>query len=409
MQSVQPKKSHSLSSRSIISNLLLVVASAGLVVWSGQLIKTRVTSVISRDAIINGVLIDLKTPAPGIVDQLSLKTGDIVTESLAIATLKNERVSKLSSQEIISKINEHQAEIEAETAKLNRLKTLLESVKLERQNQLHLATQHAQESVEQVASDLKAAQAKLHLAQLDYKRTNLLAEEGALPRAVLDKATLEMREQQAIVESLEAKLAASKTNQNATKLDLSLNLSRSGYDPTIRQQEIQMDIDEQKYKIKTLQKMLNSARSELVQAQADLGRQVKVAVNSPTQGVIWRLVAQKGKYLEEGEIIGQVLDCKRRWVDVYVDEQAVRSLQPGTPASVELYGSTSAKLEGRVSLVRSGVGRLAAGEDVAIPVSPNLPRNTQVRVELDPNANKGSANLFCYVGYTGRVTFQVKD
>ncbi len=408
MQSVQPEKPHSFSSRSLVSNLLLVVTSAGLIVWSGQLIKTRVTSVISRDAVINGVLIDLKTPAPGIVEQLSLKTGDIVSTSQTIATLKNDRVSKLNSQEILSKINETQAEIEAEIAKLNRLTTLLQTVKLDRENQLQLATKRSQQSVEQVASDLKAERAKLHLAELDYKRTQMLASEGALPSAVLDKVTLGMHEQQAIVESLEAKLAASKTEQNATKLDLSLSQSRSGYDPSIRQQEIQMEIDEQKYKIKTLKQTFNSARGELAQAQADIGRQLKVTVKAPTQGVIWRSFAQKGKYLEEGEILGQVLDCKRRWVDVYVDEQAVRSLQPGTIANIELYGATSQILQGRVSLVRSGIGRLAAGEDVAIPVSPNLPRNTQVRVELNSDASKEGANLFCYVGYTGKVTFQVK-
>jgi multidrug resistance efflux pump len=408
MQSTQPEKSYTFSSRSLISNSVLIVASASLVIWSGQLIKTRVTSVISRDAIINGVLVDLKTPAPGIVEQLSLKTGDIVSYNQVIATLKNDRVSKLDSQEIITKISEQLAEIEAETAKLNRLTVLLQTVKLDKKNQLQLSTQRAQESVEEVASDLKASQAKLRLAQLDYQRTQLLASEGALPKAVLDKATLEMREQQAVVESLESKLAASKTEHNATKLDLSLNQSRSGFDPNIRQQEIQMEIDEQKYKIKTLQATLNSTRAELAQAQADIGRQQQVTVKAPTQGIIWRQVAQKGKYLEEGEILGQVLDCKRRWVDVYVDEQAVRSLQTGAIANIELYGSSSQVLQGRVSLVRSGVGRLAAGEDVAIPVSPNLPRNTQVRVELNPNTSKGGANSFCYVGYTGKVTFQVR-
>jgi len=93
---------------------------------------------------------------------------------------------------------------------------------------------------------------------------------------------------------------------------------------------------------------------------------------------------------------------------VFVDEQAVRSLQPGTPASIELYGSNAQVLQGKVSLVRSGIGRLAAGEDVAVPIMPNLPRNTQVRVDLDPTTAKNNPNLFCHVGYTGRVTFKVK-
>jgi multidrug resistance efflux pump len=217
-----------------------------------------------------------------------------------------------------------------------------------------------------------------------------------------------MQEQAALVDSLKAKLAASKTNQSATQLNLSLGQSRSGYDPNVRKQELQIEIDEQTHKIKTLKQTVKNAQAELEQAQADFKRQLQVTVKAPSSGVVWRLVTQQGKYMESGETLGQVLDCQRRWVDVYVDEQAVRSLQPGTLANIELYGSGSQVLQGKVSLVRSGVGRLAAGEDVAIPISPNLPRNTQVRVELDADANKGEANLFCYVGYTGRVTFKIK-
>lgn len=408
MQSVNPEKSQIISSRSIVSNILLVVASAGLVVWSGKLIKTRTTSIISRDAVVNGVLIDVKTPAPGIVAQLTTKTGDSVKSSQTIATLKNDRVSKLDNQEIISKINEQQAELDAATARLNGLLKLLQTVKVEHHNQVQLATKNAQESVNQVASDLKAVQAKHRLAKLDYKRTEFLVSEGALSKAVLDKATLDMQEQAALVDSLKAKLAASKTNQSATQLNLSLGQSRSGYDPNVRKQELQIEIDEQTHKIKTLKQTVKNAQAELEQAQADFKRQLQVTVKAPSSGVVWRLVTQQGKYMESGETLGQVLDCQRRWVDVYVDEQAVRSLQPGTLANIELYGSGSQVLQGKVSLVRSGVGRLAAGEDVAIPISPNLPRNTQVRVELDADANKGEANLFCYVGYTGRVTFKIK-
>lgn len=148
--------------------------------------------------------------------------------------------------------------------------------------------------------------------------------------------------------------------------------------------------------------------SEQIQAKADTERKEKVVVKVPTSGVVWRLSAQPGQFVQQGASLGQVLDCKRRWVDVFVDEQAVRSIQPGTPASIELYGLDSHVLQGRVTMIRSGMGRLAAGEDVAVPITPNLPRNSQVRVDLDPGTDKGNPNLLCYVGYTGRVTFTVK-
>jgi hypothetical protein len=58
-------------------------------------------------------------------------------------------------------------------------------------------------------------------------------------------------------------------------------------------------------------------------------------------------------------------------------------------------------------MIRSGLGRLAAGEEVAVPTAPNLPRKAQVRIDLEPDT-QNSSGRFCYVGYTGEVTFKVQ-
>jgi hypothetical protein len=44
-----------------------------------------------------------------------------------------------------------------------------------------------------------------------------------------------------------------------------------------------------------------------------------------------------------------------------------------------------------------------------MPITPNLPRLTQVRVDLEPQPeSQPLLNRFCYVGYTGRVTFKIR-
>jgi multidrug resistance efflux pump len=111
MQTAESVK-YKIPSRSLLSNLLICVVSTGLIAWSIQLIQTRFTSVISRDAVINGVLTDLKAPSEGIVSELSVKTGDTTSQDKVLLTLKNERVSELQAQEINSKINQQQAELE---------------------------------------------------------------------------------------------------------------------------------------------------------------------------------------------------------------------------------------------------------------------------------------------------------
>jgi multidrug resistance efflux pump len=210
------------------------------------------------------------------------------------------------------------------------------------------------------------------------------------------------------MDSLKYRLDALRTNQQASQFGLTLSRNRSNYDPRIRLEELQLQIADRRQAIQILQQSIFDAQAELARAKADVQQRQAVVVKAPNSGVVWRLDAQRGAFVEQGESLGQVLDCKRRWVDVFVDERAMRSLQPSTSATIELYGSKSKVLHGRVSLVRSGIGRLAAGEDVAIPITPNLPRNAQVRVDLDPATDQGNPNLFCYVGYTGRVTFKFK-
>jgi multidrug resistance efflux pump len=145
MQNTQEYKP-SISTRSLLSNLVIVTAGIGLIVWSWQLIRTRFTSVISRDAVINGVLTDIKTPAEGTISQLSVKTGDVISQGQTLITLKNERVSSLPVQTINTRINEQQAQLERAQAQLVRQLSLLQSLSADRQNQTYLEVAEAQDS-----------------------------------------------------------------------------------------------------------------------------------------------------------------------------------------------------------------------------------------------------------------------
>jgi len=111
-----------------------------------------------------------------------------------------------------------------------------------------------------------------------------------------------------------------------------------------------------------------------------------------------------------------MVDCEQIWVDAWVDENKIQALQVGTPTDIKLNGiDSSATLSGKVSVIRSGLGRLAAGKDTVVAVNPNLPRHTQVRITLDRN-NKSNNTLlmnrqdgnFCYIGFTARVVFKIQ-
>jgi multidrug resistance efflux pump len=364
--------------RSPIANVVVVSVSAGLLLWSLRFAQARSTAVISVDAAINGHVTDLKTPEEGQLARLEVKTGEQISQGNPIFTVTNDRNNQLPLQEITSRINQYRSDLGRAQARLDRQIALQGSLTVDDDQQQDLEVAAFDQQADQIEADLRGAEARQKMAQMNLDRIAQLHREGAIPTANLDNARIELEQRQSEVESLASRRATLDVNREAASQGLSLSKTRSNYDPRIRLQEAQLQIADARSEVSTLQQRLISAEAELATARQDLQRKQTVIVKAPSSGVIWKLTAQEGKYLQRGESIGQIADCNQRWVDAIVDENAVKSLQVGLPAEITLNGTT-AKLDGKIAMIRSGLGRMAIGEDISQPVSPNAPRRAQSR------------------------------
>lgn len=397
-----------LPSRSLLSNLLITLTSLGLIVWAFQLLQTRFTSVVSTDAVINGAVVEIKAPEEGMVSTMTVATGDAAKSGQSLVVLKNERVSELQLQEINSRLSDRNAELQRAQARLDQLLGLAAIAATDNQAQYRLENVEIRRSIDQMNSDLRGAESRLRLAKISRDRAAMLQSEGAIALANLDSAQVEMEQRQAEVDSIRDRLAAMQANQEAAEQGLALDRTRSNYDPRIRLQELQVQIADQQELVSVLEQSIKAIEAELAQAKLEAERQQTIDIGASRAGVIWSLAVQPGTFVQQGESLGQLLDCNRRWVDAIVDERTLRSLQIGTPATIELYGDSSRTLQGEVSMIRPGMGRLSPGEDVAIPIAANTPRTAQVRVALAPDPTPESQERLCYVGYTGKVTFHIR-
>ncbi|MEO0376425.1 MAG: HlyD family efflux transporter periplasmic adaptor subunit [Cyanobacteria bacterium P01_A01_bin.17] len=391
--------------RSWLANGLVGLASIGLVMWSLRTLQERFTSVISVDAVVNAPITDLKAPQAGKLEALNTETGAPVRQGEVVLQLENDRVDKLTVQAATSQKVRQQADLAAAQVRLEQLRSQQQTLQAEASSQFTLENSAAQASADQVQAELDDQRAALTLAQTNYRRAASLAAEGALARAEVDQAQAELDQARARLSALENRLVRSQVSQEAAAVGLSLDRTRSGFDPRIRLQELALQIAEQEQQVASLTVALTATEAEVSEAAQDFDRKQTARIEAPTDGVVWQMTARPGEYVEQGEVLGQVVDCQQRWVDAYVSERNVRLLQPGTPAQIALYGTDSQVLSGKISQVRSGVGRLAPGQEVAVPLERNLPRATQVRVEL--TSDDAPPASFCYVGYTGRVTFDL--
>lgn len=395
------------SRRSFIANLIIVTASVSLVVWALQLLHTRLTSVISRDAVINGALIDINAPISGDITGLPVTTGAAVSADQALFTIQNARLDELPIQEIQSQIRDKEAELDRAVRRLGQLQDLYREAVTDQGSQYTLEVAQARDSIDQAKNELGATQAQYELSNRNYKSAQMLFESGAISKADFDEAQLEREQYINQVRASEARLRAEYAKQSSAEQSLSLSGYRGNYDLKVRRRDLESDIVDQQKVVEGLRRSIQNAKAELERAQKDFALKNKAEIKAPVSGVVYSINARKGQYVEQGTLLGKALDCNRRWVDVFVDEREVQRLSPGIPATIELYGTDSRTLQGRISLIRSGLGRLAAGQDVAVPIAENMPRMTQVRVDLEASTEAENPDVMCYVGYTGKVSFRL--
>ncbi len=400
--------------RSPVANGVMMLVSVGLLAWAWQFFKTRSTSVVSVDAVVNGTLVDLKAPEEGTLMTVARRTGEPITAGSLMFMVRNDRLNELPMQEGKSRLNQARADLARAQERVDRLVSLAASASVDDVAQVELVKSDTSVRVQQLEAEIAAVRARMSLSQVQFDRMAGLVKEGAVAKATLDVPQAEIAQRVQEIKALEAQIEALRVSDDAAKQGLSISKTRSNYDPKIRVQELQIQIADGRAEVASLKQKIRDGELELAKANSDLKQRQQVVVNAPLSGVLWKMMAQEGKFVQRGEVLAQVADCKTRWVDALVDEGEVNALQVGMAAEVRLTGAKDGELlRGKVQTIRSGVGRLSAGQEVATPIAPNLPRYSQVRVELDPTQmvsmdESGTGNL-CSIGYTGRVTFKIPE
>ncbi len=336
MSSHEPKPA-----RSLISNFALILISGALLTFSFNLIQAQLTTVNSVDAIVNGVLTDLRTPEEGVISKIIAQTGKPVKAGDVLFVVENKRISQLQVQEVSSRLNQQTAELEKSETHLVHQLSLLDIVSRDAVNQKILEISENKQNQNQLESDREGAKARFQLAKLNYERAKILRSEGVIAEQTLDVSEIELKQRESEVKSLVAKIATIQVNQDAVRNNLSLSKTRSNFDPGIRLEELQLRIAEEQQGLQTLRKTIQGTKAVLDQAKKDLQRRQFVTIKAPESGVMWRLTTQLGKFVPQGESLAQIVDCNQRWVDAWVDEQKVQLLPIGTPAEIQLIGTDS--------------------------------------------------------------------
>ncbi|WP_338431392.1 HlyD family secretion protein [Synechococcus elongatus] len=392
----KPQRSNAANFVVISLGILILLSGVGLLFYA--LATTR-----GRDAIINAKVITLQAPDDGIVTDFQIRPGEEVPANQPLLRIENARASTFDQARLQTQLNTEQQKLKLQQDQLAAIVQLRQQVERDSRNQQRLEIAKFTELRRKLQADISAAREQLALAQRIYQRRQALAATGAVSIEVADQAETEYLRQRDILNALTKELASREQDLQAARLGLTLVNTRSNYDPGVRLQELKLQESQLRSQVAAQTAQVNGLKNQLQEITRNTRSRQEIPLASPVPTVLWQASVSNGDVVTRGQILAKTIDCRDRWVDVYIGETALRKIRVGEPARVDLIGKDRS-LEGKVIFIRSGVGRLRVGEDVLPSIPINLARESQVRIQLNPD--KIQPSEFCDVGFTGRVTFQ---
>ncbi|WP_338442413.1 HlyD family efflux transporter periplasmic adaptor subunit [Synechococcus elongatus IITB4] len=392
----KPQRSNAANFVVISLGILILLSGVGLLFYA--LATTR-----GRDAIINAKVITLQAPDDGIVTDFQIRPGEEVPANQPLLRIENSRASTFDQARLQTQLNTEQQKLKLQQDQLAAIVQLRQQVERDSRNQQRLEITKFTELRRKLQADISAAREQLALAQRIYQRRQALAATGAVSVEVADQAETEYLRQRDILNALTKELASREQDLQAARLGLTLVNTRSNYDPGVRLQELKLQESQLRSQVAAQTAQVNGLKNQLQEITRNTRSRQEIPLASPVPTVLWQASVSNGDVVTRGQILAKTIDCRDRWVDVYIGETALRKIRVGEPARVDLIGKDRS-LEGKVIFIRSGVGRLRVGEDVLPSIPINLARESQVRIQLNPD--KIQPSEFCDVGFTGRVTFQ---
>jgi len=385
-------------------NLLTLAAAIALLVVSGALLL-QFTRVRAREAIIEVRTLTLKSPIEGEITTLELEAGESVQKGQSLFEVTNRRVEKPRVGDLQIELSAAQAKLRTIQLQEERSSRILAEADQDfhRQSSLQIARQREELNV--AIQKRRQAEQEASFAERNYARRNHLYSQGAIAFDEVDRAATSLAQARQEVRLSENRIKAQQRILDAAEKNLTLIATRGGADPEtfLRDSRIELEtIGEEKQaqesRIKEIQNQLNLSLKEY-----ETKRFARVA--SPNNGVVWTIDHYAGSSIKEQETVLSLLDCRERWVNTYVREGDINKISIGQKAEITLYGSKQ-KLRGKVSLIRSGIGRSSTGSDI-IPLLPiNMYREAQVKVSIDNDSKLSQdPSHLCYSGYTGKVAF----
>lgn len=336
--------------------------------------------------------------------KLLVKEGDLVTEGQVIALLDNYQSAnaafELARRELrlaeidldIVKAGAKQGDIDAQAANLRRVNAQLEGEIIANEAEVaQLKAQLRTETAEKQAT-IMGHQAELRNAESEFKRYQVLAQEGATPISELDSRRLELETAQSSLAEAQASL-----NRSLDTLQQQINQAQAVAKQsknTLQQQIIEAEA--------SLASVSEVRKLDVIRAKADVERAIASlrqteadrelnTVKAPTDGQIIKITTYPGAMVSDEGIV-EFAQTNKMQVIAEVYESDISKVQVGQTATIRSEtGVFAGEITGEVSQIGLKIGK----QDIldTDPAADVDSRVIEVKINLDPETSNRISHL----------------
>jgi multidrug resistance efflux pump len=404
------KNSSTTTSRQSAFRILRLGFGVSILIIAGVTLWRNKYNVISDQGYVNAPIIIVQAPIKGNLISRNLKPGTSLSKGTVIGSIENSgdpalEVEQKSSE---SQIILAQVELTSIKTKLRDRRVIKRQMQDYLEAQISLQSNYNDQQVKRYQGELKDAEHEAEFALVEAQRYQELVVKGGISQNAADRLQTNALRAQQVVVSKRALQQEAVAQLEASQQGLQLEGSRTFSDPFIRSQTLDEEIADLEQQEHLIQARIQQNLQELSRVSDQLKLQKRAILKITQPGVIWsgedRFIS--GGYVSPGDTVVTLIDCQRLWIDTFLAERQVEKLTIGMVAKVRLLSDPKHRiLSGRIQTIRSGVGRVVTGDQVAVPPPELIRRNLAVRIILD-TPEQVTSDEFCGVGRSVAVTFR---
>ena len=401
------KNSSTTTSRQSAFRILRLGFGVSILIIAGVTLWRNKYNVISDQGYVNAPIIIVRAPIKGNLISRNLKPGTSLSKGTVIGSIENSG-DPVEQKSFESQIILAQVELTSIKTKLRDRRVIKRQMQDYLEAQISLQSNYNDQQVKRYQGELKDAEHEAEFALVEAQRYQELVVKGGISQNAADRLQTNALRAQQVVVSKRALQQEAVAQLEASQQGLQLEGSRTFSDPFIRSQTLDEEIADLEQQEHLIQARIQQNLQELSRVSDQLKLQKRAILKITQPGVIWsgedRFIS--GGYVSPGDTVVTLIDCQRLWIDTFLAERQVEKLTIGMVAKVRLLSDPKHRiLSGRIQTIRSGVGRVVTGDQVAVPPPELIRRNLAVRIILD-TPEQVTSDEFCGVGRSVAVTFR---